>query len=121
MRILSLLSALLFIGASAPANAHVGSPDVFYEGGAGPYRLFVTVRMPKVIPGLAQVEIRSRSSEVREIQLTIRRVSGFGYSLHAIPDLAQRTAKDPNFFVSSLWVMETYDLQVRIEVDGALP
>jgi hypothetical protein len=118
MRIFSFLIAILFVGTSAPANAHVGSPDVFYEGDAGPYHLFVTVRMPKVIPGLAQVEIRSQSSEVREIQLTIRRVSGFGYSLHAIPDLAQRSAKDPNFFVSSLWVMETYDLQVRIEVDG---
>src|ERR1700676_5651014 len=117
MRIPSFLAALSFV-VCAPANAHVGSPDVFYEGDAGPYHLFVTVRMPKVIPGLAQVEIRSQSNEVREIQLTIRRVSGFGYSLHAIPDLAQRSAQDLNFFVSSPWVMETYDLQVRIEVDG---
>jgi len=119
MRIFSLLIAILFVGTPVPANAHVGSPDVFYEGDAGPYHLFVTVRMPQVIPGLAQVEIRSQSNKVREIQLTIRRVSGFGYSLHAIPDLAQRSAQDPNFFVSRLWVMETYDLQVRIEVDGA--
>lgn len=34
MRILSLLIAVLFVGASAPAHAHVGSPDVFYEGDA---------------------------------------------------------------------------------------
>ena len=34
-----------------------------------------------------------QSNKVREIQLTIRRVSGFGYSLHAIPDLAQRSAQ----------------------------
>jgi hypothetical protein len=119
MRTFSFLIALFFIGASTAANAHVGSPDVFYEGNAGPYHLFVTVRMPKVIPGLAQVEIRSQASEVRQIQLTIRRLSGFGYTLHAVPDLAQRSAQDPNFFVCSLWVMETYDLQVRIEVDGA--
>jgi len=117
MRISSILIALMLIGA-APANAHVGSPDVFYEGDAGPYHLFVTVRMPKVIPGLAQVEIRSQSSDVREIQMTIRRLSGFGYSLHAIPDSAQRSTEDPHFWVGSLWVMETYDLVVRIEVDG---
>ena len=117
MRISSLLIVLLLLGA-APAHAHVGSPDVFYEGDAGPYHLVVTVRMPKVIPGLAQVEIRSQSSEVREIQMTIRRLSGFGYSLHAIPDLAQRSTEDPHFWVASLWVMETYDLVVRIEVDG---
>ena len=116
MRTSSLL-ILLFIGA-APAYAHVGSPDVFYEGNAGPYHLFVTVRMPTVIPGLAQVEIRSPSSDVRSVQLTIRRLSGFGNSLHAIPDSAPRSTEDPTSFVGSLWVMETYDLQVRIEVDG---
>src|SRR5215471_649620 len=117
MRISSFLIALLLI--AAPANAHVGSPDVFYEGDAGPYHLSVSVRMPKVIPGLAQVEIRSQSSDVRTVQLTIRRLSGFGYDLHAIPDSAQGSTEDPHFFVSSVWVMETYDLQVRIEVDGA--
>ncbi|PYP35456.1 MAG: hypothetical protein DMD48_14260, partial [Gemmatimonadetes bacterium] len=31
--------------------AHVGSPDVFLDGLAGPYRLFVTVRPPYAIPG----------------------------------------------------------------------
>src|SRR5262249_46048513 len=81
--------------------------------------LFIAVRMPKVIPGLAQVEIRSQSSDVRAVQLTILRLSGFGYSLHAIPDSAQRSAEDPHFFVGRVWVMETYDLQVRIGVDGA--
>ena len=118
MRISSFLIVLLLIGA-APAKAHVGSPDVFYEGDTGPYHLFIAVRMPKVIPGLAQVEIRSQSSDVRAVQLTILRLSGFGYSLHAIPDSAQRSAEDPHFFVGRVWVMETYDLQVRIEVDGA--
>jgi len=118
MRISPFLIALLLIGA-APSYAHVGSPDVFYEGDAGPYHLSVSVRMPKVIPGLAQVDIRSQSSDVRTVRLTIRRLSGFGYDLHAIPDSAQRSTEDPHFFVSSVWVMETYDLQVRIEVDGA--
>lgn len=119
MRVRSFSIALLVIGASAAVRAHVGSPDVFYEGEAGSYHLYVAVRMPKVIPGVAQVEIRSQSSDVRTVQLTIRRLSGFGYDLHAIPDLAQRSKEDPHFFVGSLWVMETYDLQVRIEVDGS--
>jgi hypothetical protein len=118
MRISTFLIALLLIGA-APAYAHVGSPDVFYVADAGPYHLSVSVRMPKVIPGLAQVEIRSQSSDVRTVQMTIRRLSGFGYDLHAVPDSAQRSTEDPQFFVGSVWVMETYDLQVRIEVEGA--
>src|SRR4029077_4619318 len=32
---------------------------------------------------------------------------------------AQRSPQDPRFFVGSIWVMETYDLQVRIQIDGA--
>src|ERR1700727_1567157 len=114
----SFLIALSFV-VCAPANAHLGSADVFYENDAGPYHVFVTVRMPKVIPGLAQVEIRSESNDVHEVRLNILRLSGFGYKLQAIPDLAQRSPQDPRFFVGSIWVMETYDLQVRIQIDGA--
>jgi hypothetical protein len=118
MRIPSFLVALSLV-VCASANAHVGSADVFYENDAGPYHVFVTVRMPKVIPGLAQVEIRSESNDVHEVRLNILRLSGFGYKLQAIPDLAQRSPQDPRFFVGSIWVMETYDLQVRIQIDGA--
>src|SRR5579862_5812037 len=118
MGIPSFLIALSFV-VCVPARAHVGSADVFYENDSGPYHVFVTVRMPKVIPGLAQVEIRSESKDVREVRLNILRLSGFGYKLHAIPDLAQRSPQDPRFFVGSIWIMETYDLQVRIQIDGA--
>ena len=45
------LAAAIVLLACAPALAHVGSDDVFYEGDAGPYKLFVTVRPPDVIPG----------------------------------------------------------------------
>ena len=38
--------------------AHVGSPDTFFGGKAGPYDVRVSVRLPGVIPGRAQVTIR---------------------------------------------------------------
>ena len=41
-----LLAALFLCG-------HVGSPNVFYEGTAGPYPVRVLVRPPQVIPGIA--------------------------------------------------------------------
>ena len=47
---------LALLGAPARADAHVGSPDVFYEGDAGPYHLDVTIRVPQVIPGVATME-----------------------------------------------------------------
>ena len=52
---------LVLAACAVPLSAHVGSPDVFLEGNAGPYKLFVTVRVPQVIPGIAEIEIRSES------------------------------------------------------------
>ena len=38
--------------------AHVGSPDTFFSGQAGSYPVRVSVRLPGVIPGLAQITVR---------------------------------------------------------------
>jgi hypothetical protein len=38
--------------------AHVGSPDTFFAGKAGAYDVRVSVRLPGVIPGRAQVTVR---------------------------------------------------------------
>jgi len=39
-------------------SAHVGSPDTYFEGAAGPYAVRVIVRSPGVVPGLAQITVR---------------------------------------------------------------
>ncbi len=70
-----------------PAAAHVGSPDVFYEGDAGPYHLFVTVRVPQVVPGVAEVEIRSQSNDVTQVQILALRLDR-GWS--SVPALCLR-------------------------------
>ncbi len=109
-------AATIFL--TTPASAHVGSPDVFYEGDAGPYHLFVTVRVPQVIPGVAEVEIRASSGDVREISTAVARLTGAGSKYAPIPDLATRSKTDPNFFTSSLWLMEYGSLRVLINVRG---
>ena len=56
---MSRAGPLLAIGAVALiASAHVGSPDTYFEGSAGPYRVRVIVRNPGVVPGLAQITVR---------------------------------------------------------------
>ena len=53
-----------------PAAAHIGSPDVFLDGHAGPYRLLITVRPPHAIPGIADVEVLTASDEgVQEVRI----------------------------------------------------
>ena len=36
-----------------------------------------------------------------------------------MPDLAQRSKDDPQFYTGALWLMATGSWQVRIDVDGA--
>ena len=109
----------LLLATVPPLSAHVGSPDVFYEGSAGPYRLFVTVRVPQVIPGVAEIQIRGESGDVRAIRVVPMRLAGPGSNLPPTPDLAVQSKDDPQFFTASLWLMETGALQVRVLVDGA--
>ena len=112
------LAGALFV-AALPLHAHVGSPDVFYEGNAGPYRLFVTVRVPQVIPGVAEIQIRSESGDVRELRVVPLRLAGPGSNYPPTPDLAERSKDDPQFFTASLWLMESGALQVRVLADGS--
>jgi len=53
--------ALVIVALTTTASAHVGSPDVFFEGDAGPYQAVRHVRTPQVIPGVATIEVRSES------------------------------------------------------------
>jgi hypothetical protein len=108
----------ILLAAGLPVSAHVGSPDVFYEGSAGPYRLVVTVRVPQVIPGVAEIQIRCESGDPRAIRVVPLRLAGPGSNLPPTPDLAQRSNDDPQFFTASLWLMESGALQVRVLVDG---
>ncbi|PYU29782.1 MAG: hypothetical protein DMG31_15980 [Acidobacteria bacterium] len=110
---------LVAIAASGlPACAHVGSPDVFVEGNAGPYKLFVTVRVPQVIPGIAEIEIRSESNDVSAIRIAPMQLTGPGSQYPPAPEAAERSKDDPQFFRGSLWLMEFGSLQVRIEAEG---
>lgn len=100
-------------------SAHVGSPDVYCDGDAGPYHLYVTVRVPQVIPGIAEIQIRSASNDVQRIEIVPMRLSGAGSNLPPTPDVAEQSNQDPQFFTGSLWLMEAGALKVRVSVDGA--
>src|SRR4051812_3464807 len=61
----AILLALLFL--PCLARAHIGSPNVFYEGTAGPYPVRVVVRPPEVVPGLAEISVRVEGDGVRRV------------------------------------------------------
>lgn len=102
----------------AGARAHVGSPDVFLEGQAGPYRLFVTVRPPLAIPGVADVEVLAADSDVGEIRIVPLPLTGAGARFAPVADRAQRSTEDPKLFTGHLWLMSAGAWQVRVTVNG---
>jgi hypothetical protein len=93
--------AALLAALSCAALAHVGSPDVFLEGMAGPYRLFVTVRPPAVIPGVAELEIRSESAGLAGLRAVPLPMSGPGATFAPIPDQLTRSTEDRQLFTGS--------------------
>jgi hypothetical protein len=117
LKVLRLIALLLI--AAPLASAHVGSKDVFQQVIAGPYKLFVTVRMPNVIPGVANVEIRSTGAQVTALRIAPLPLAGEA-SLHPpTPDAMKISAVDPNFFAGGVWMMSAGSMQVRILVTGA--
>lgn len=113
-----LFSLFLLSLTSAPAFAHVGSPDVYFDGKAGPYQLLITVRPPAMIPGLAQVEIRSESPDVKGIKVVPLYIVGEGSKYPPAADDLQRSKDDPQLFTGQIWIMGSGSWQVRVMADG---
>jgi len=100
------------------AEAHIGSPDVFLQGSAGPYPVFVTIRPPTVIPGVAEIEVRCSSPAIREIRVTPTPLTGTGAKFAPTPDLLKRASDDPQFFTGSLWMMAPGSWEVHVRAEG---
>ena len=117
---LRLLLIVFFcsLAASTAAHAHVGSKDVFETVSAGPYKLFVTIRMPVVIPGVATVEVRSSGAPVSGIRITPMPITGEASKHPPTSDPMTHSPSDPAFFTGSLWMMATGSWEVRFEVNG---
>jgi len=100
------------------ASAHIGSPDVFMEGPAGPYSLFVTVQPPSVIPGIAQIQVRVSAPGVSQVAATPLAMTGPASRLAPIADQLVPSKDDPQTFNGAVWLMQTGSWQVRIQAQG---
>src|SRR6185503_18309430 len=100
------------------ASAHVGSPDVVYDGSAGAYAVRVIVRPPNVVPGLADVVVRVNASDARRV--TIQPVFWkTGVSGAPIGDEARRVAGEANLYSGQVWLMSRGAYSVYVNVEGA--
>ena len=111
---------VIFAASVSPrlASAHVGSPDVFVDAAAGPYRTLVTIRPPHAVPGLAEIEIRTTDSDVQQVRIVPMPLSGPGVQFAPTPDVAERSPVDRSRFTGRLWMMKAGGWQVRVTVTG---
>ena len=106
---------LLFL--SVIAFAHVGSPDVYYQGDAGPYHLLVTVRPPAMVPGVAQVDVRSTTGSVSKINIVPVYLTGLEAGSPPSPDSMKPVSGDPQS-TGKVWLMASGSWEIRIDVEG---
>jgi hypothetical protein len=109
---------ILLALAAGVVYAHVGSPDVYLDTKAGPYQLFISVQPPPVIPGIAQLQVRSEWAGVTEIRATPLGMTGPSAQHAPIPEMLHASKDDAQFFTGALWLMESGSLQIRLLVNG---
>ncbi|HEV8448337.1 MAG TPA: hypothetical protein VGQ44_16025 [Gemmatimonadaceae bacterium] len=109
--------AVFVVAAWAVVTAHVGSPDVTFDGAAGPYGIRTIVRPPSVVPGLAEVIVRAASDDVDSvsIQPVFWRTGAAG---SPSPDKMTRVAGQPRVYTGQLWLMARGSYSVYVHVDG---
>src|SRR5579864_660429 len=99
--------------------AHIGSPDVYFEGEAGAYHLLVAVNPPAMVPGVAQVRVRFTSGSVNSMNVVPVYLTGKDQGLPPTPDVMQPVAGDPQTFTGKVWLMASGSWEVRVVVQGA--
>lgn len=108
---------LALLLAAAPAGAHVGSPNVFYDGAAGPYPVRVIVRPPLVIPGLAEITVKLGAAKAGEV--TVQPIQWkAGPKGAPPPEVAAPVPGAPGVWSAQLWLMVGSSYGVRVHVTG---
>ena len=110
---LAALAVLVIAGVG-----HVGSPDVYFRGAAGPYDVGVVIRPPGVVPG--QVEVVVQLSNEPAAQVTVQPVLWeTGADGAPPPDVARPVLGEPGAFATRLWLMTSGSYSIRVVVRGA--
>jgi hypothetical protein len=116
----TLIKALFisfFVLLISPANSHVGSPGVIFEGEAGDYQIIVNVNPPDVIPGTADVQVYSTSEGIE--QIFIRPIYWYtGDEGSPRADQAFPVENASGQYQGQVWLMENGAASIEVKVIG---
>ena len=102
---------------AAIVSAHVGSPDAWYEGPAGPYRVLIHVEAPGVIPGVAVVNVRVADPGIHGVTAVANKFDATGGA--PPPEIAKPVGDNPGWYRTTLWIMTSGSNSITVAVNGA--
>ncbi|HTO05844.1 MAG TPA: hypothetical protein VMR86_02205 [Myxococcota bacterium] len=114
----SLAAALSCLALAATASAHVGSPNVFFEGRAGVHPVRVVIRPPQTFPGLAQADIRIADADVSAVSVQPAFLDAGSDALPP-PSPAERVAGDSQLWNASFWLLRRGSYGVEVSLESA--
>ena len=98
-------------------SAHVGSPDAWFEGNAGPYKVTIQVQMPGVVPGVAQIFVTTSGDRPDRVTVVANKFDATGGA--PPPEVATPVENSPDTYVARLWLMAPGSNSITVEVSGA--
>ena len=104
-------------GITLLCSAHVGSPDVWYEGAAGPYHVVVYVQMPGVVPGIADISIQVVGAVPDQVTAMVNLFNASAGS--PPPDVAKPAPGGGGWYRAPLWIMAPGSNSVTVAVKGS--
>lgn len=98
------------------SSAHVGSPDTWFEGMAGPYPVTVQIVPAGVVPGVANVFVRITGDQPSLVTVQANRFDATGGA--PPPESAPAVEGDAGLFAGKLWIMSGGSNSVSVDVTG---
>jgi hypothetical protein len=97
-------------------TGHVGNNVEYLVGSAGPYPVQVVIRLPGVIPGLAQVSVQVDTDDVTAV--AVQPLYWQAVELAPAPERARLIPGESRLWSADVWLMARGSYGVRVLVDG---
>lgn len=97
--------------------AHIGSPNIIFEGQAGAYPVRVVVSPPEVVPGLAEISVRVLAGNVERVT-ALPAHGSTGLAGAPPPDEAKPVRGATNLYSAELWFMVSGSYSVHVDIFG---
>jgi hypothetical protein len=113
-----LASSLFCLALILPAGAHIGSPNVFFEGPAGAYSIYAVVRPPAALPGAADVSVQIREGDVASVSLTSVQWQA-GREGSPLPVSCERAAGSTSLWSGQVWFLRPGSYTLELSLEGS--